>query len=179
MVATLAIAVAAGILIGLSLGALGGGGSILTVPALVYLLAVEPQSATSASLIIVGITSIIAAISHARARHVRWRAAAVFGILGSVTAFGGSILNRSVDPADLAARVRGTDDRRRRCDAAPHPARTRCRPTDTGPGRDRGNTPERRRGRHEAHESEDHRVAGSQAGRVRARRRLPHRISGE
>ncbi len=65
MVATLASAVAAGILIGLSLGALGGGGSILTVPALVYLLAVEPQSATSASLIIVGITSIIAAISHA------------------------------------------------------------------------------------------------------------------
>ncbi|WP_259468027.1 sulfite exporter TauE/SafE family protein [Rhodococcus sp. SBT000017] len=101
MVATLAIAVAAGILIGLSLGALGGGGSILTVPALVYLLAVEPQSATSASLIIVGITSIIAAISHARARHVRWRAAAVFGILGSVTAFGGSILNRSVDPQIL------------------------------------------------------------------------------
>ena len=101
MVATLAIAVAAGILIGLSLGALGGGGSILTVPALVYLLAVEPQSATSASLIIVGITSIIAAISHARARHVRWRAAVVFGILGSVTAFGGSILNRSVDPQIL------------------------------------------------------------------------------
>ncbi|MDZ7914468.1 sulfite exporter TauE/SafE family protein [Rhodococcus sp. NPDC078407] len=101
MIATLAIAVAAGILIGLSLGALGGGGSILTVPALVYLLAVEPQSATSASLIIVGITSIIAAISHARARHVRWRAAAVFGILGSVTAFGGSILNRSVDPQIL------------------------------------------------------------------------------
>ena len=101
MVAILAIAVAAGILIGLSLGALGGGGSILTVPALVYLLAVEPQSATSASLIIVGITSIIAAISHARARHVRWRAAVVFGILGSVTAFGGSILNRSVDPQIL------------------------------------------------------------------------------
>lgn len=101
MVATLAIAVAAGILIGLSLGALGGGGSILTVPALVYLLAVEPQSATSASLIIVGITSIIAAISHARARHVRWRAAAVFGLLGAGTAFGGSILNRSVDPQIL------------------------------------------------------------------------------
>ncbi|KSU51844.1 MULTISPECIES: sulfite exporter TauE/SafE family protein [unclassified Gordonia (in: high G+C Gram-positive bacteria)] len=101
MIATLAIAVAAGILIGLSLGALGGGGSILTVPALVYLLAVEPQSATSASLIIVGITSIIAAVSHARALHVRWRAAAVFGILGSVTAFGGSILNRSVDPQIL------------------------------------------------------------------------------
>src|SRR3546814_18745417 len=100
MVATLAIAVAAGIRIGLSLGALGGGGSILTVPALVYLLAVEPQSATSASLIIVGITSIIAAISHARARHVRWRAAGVFGIQGSVTAFGGSILHRSVDRSE-------------------------------------------------------------------------------
>ncbi|QXC46826.1 sulfite exporter TauE/SafE family protein [Rhodococcus qingshengii] len=101
MIATLAIAVAGGILIGLSLGALGGGGSILTVPVLVYLLSVEPQSATSASLIIVGVTSIIAAIGHARAGHVRWRAAIVFGLIGSLTAFAGSIANRSVDPQIL------------------------------------------------------------------------------
>lgn len=98
---TVAIAVACGVLIGLCLGALGGGGSILTVPVLVSLLHVGPQSATSASLIIVGITSVIAAVAHARGGHVRWRAAAVFGIIGSVTAFGGSILNRAVDPQVL------------------------------------------------------------------------------
>ena len=98
---TVVVAVACGILIGLCLGALGGGGSILTVPVLVSLLHVGPQSATSASLIIVGVTSVIAAIAHARGGHVRWKAAIVFGVIGSVTAFGGSILNRHVDPEVL------------------------------------------------------------------------------
>lgn len=98
---TVAIAIACGVLIGLCLGALGGGGSILTVPVLVSLLHVGPQSATSASLIIVGITSVIAAVTHARGGHLRWKAAAVFGIIGSLTAFGGSILNRAVDPQIL------------------------------------------------------------------------------
>jgi uncharacterized protein len=98
---TVAIAIACGVLIGLCLGALGGGGSILAVPVLVSLLHVGPQSATSASLIIVGITSVIAAVAHARSGHVRWKAAAVFGLIGSVTAFGGSILNRAVDPQIL------------------------------------------------------------------------------
>lgn len=94
---TVAIAIACGVLIGLCLGALGGGGSILTVPVLVSLLHLSPQSATCASLVIVGVTSVIAAVAHARGGHVRWRAAAVFGTLGSVTAFGGSIINRAID----------------------------------------------------------------------------------
>lgn len=97
----LTIAIVAGLGIGLALGTLGGGGSILTVPVLVSLLHVGPQSATSASLIIVGITSIIAAIAHARGGHVRWKAAFVFGLIGSVTAFAGSIANRAVDPQVL------------------------------------------------------------------------------
>lgn len=98
---TLTIAVVAGVLIGLSVGALGGGGSILTVPVLVSLLGVGPQSATSASLIIVGITSIIAAIAHAPGGQVRWKSAVVFGVVGALTAFGGSIANRAVDPQVL------------------------------------------------------------------------------
>jgi len=48
------LAIAAGLLIGASLGALGGGGSILTIPALVYLLGQSPHRATTASLIVVG-----------------------------------------------------------------------------------------------------------------------------
>jgi uncharacterized membrane protein YfcA len=98
---TVVVAIACGILIGLCLGVLGGGGSILTVPVLVSLLGVGPQSATSASLIIVGITSVIAAVAHARGGHVQWKAAAIFGVIGSLTAFGGSILNRAVDPQVL------------------------------------------------------------------------------
>lgn len=98
---TLTITIAAGILIGLSLGALGGGGSILTVPVLVYLLGVTPREATSASLIVVGLTAIIAAIVHGRAGRVRWRTAVVFGALGSLAAFFGSIANSAVNPQVL------------------------------------------------------------------------------
>ncbi len=71
-----------GVVIGLSLGALGGGGSILTVPVLVYALGQAPQEATTASLIIVGITGITAAVGHARAGRVQWRAAGIFAVLG-------------------------------------------------------------------------------------------------
>jgi uncharacterized protein len=92
------IAVVAGAVIGLSMGALGGGGSILAVPVLVYALYLDPQAATTASLVIVGVTALVAAISHARAGRVDWRAALVFGGLGIPASIGGSLLNRAVDP---------------------------------------------------------------------------------
>jgi len=60
------LAIALGLLIGLSLGALGGGGSILTVPVLVYAIGQSAQDATTGSLVIVGITSAVAAVGHAR-----------------------------------------------------------------------------------------------------------------
>lgn len=141
MFGTLVIAVAGGILIGLSLGALGGGGSILAVPVLVYLLAVGPQSATSASLIIVGITSIIAAIGHACAHHVRWRAAIAFGLIGSLTAFVGSVLNRAVDPqillmgfAALMIVAAGAMLRRARRERPSHPPTSSVGPKEVRPG---------------------------------------------
>jgi uncharacterized membrane protein YfcA len=83
------------------MGALGGGGSILAVPVLVYALYLDPQAATSASLIIVGVTATVAAISHARAGRVDWRAALIFGALGIPASIGGSMLNRAVDPQVL------------------------------------------------------------------------------
>jgi len=92
-----------GILIGLSLGALGGGGSILTVPALVYLLSQSPHGATTASLIIVGVTSIVGMALHLRAGRVRVRAGIVFGVLGAGGAFAGSRLSASIDPNALLA----------------------------------------------------------------------------
>ncbi len=90
-----------GLLIGLALGALGGGGSILTVPALVYVLGQDPQSATTSSLLIVGITSLLALIPHARAGHVRFGHGLMFGALGTAGAFAGSALSSHVAPQVL------------------------------------------------------------------------------
>lgn len=67
-------------LIGLSLGLIGGGGSILTVPVLVYLFGVEPVTATAYSLFIVGATSLAGAWPKYRDHLVNLRAAAVFGL---------------------------------------------------------------------------------------------------
>ena len=67
----LLVAIAAGLLIGLALGALGGGGSILAVPVLVYLLGQSPTQATTGSLVVVGLTSVVGAVAAQRAGHVR------------------------------------------------------------------------------------------------------------
>ncbi|WP_406829901.1 sulfite exporter TauE/SafE family protein [Pedococcus sp. KACC 23699] len=90
-----------GLLIGLALGALGGGGSILTVPALVYLLGQDPRTATTSSLLIVGVTSLIAVAPHARARHVRVGQGLAFGALGTAGSFAGSALASHVAPQVL------------------------------------------------------------------------------
>lgn len=68
----------ASIIIGLSLGLIGGGGSILAVPILVYLFKVNPQQATSYSLFIVGITSMIGSYSHYKLGNLKIKSALVF-----------------------------------------------------------------------------------------------------
>lgn len=83
------LAVALSVLVGLSLGLLGGGGSILMVPILVYVAGLDPKTAIATSLVVVGTTSAIAAGSHARAGRVRWRTALVFGLAGMVGAYSG------------------------------------------------------------------------------------------
>lgn len=74
----LVLALIAGALVGLALGGLGGGGSMLAVPALIYLLGFTAAQATTASLLIVTVTSLTALIAHARAGRVRWRTGALF-----------------------------------------------------------------------------------------------------
>lgn len=74
-------AVAAGALIGLSLGALGGGGSILAVPVLVYLLDQSPAQATTGSLVVVGVTSLVAAVAAQREGNVLLGRGLVFGLV--------------------------------------------------------------------------------------------------
>jgi hypothetical protein len=82
------IAVAA-LAMGLVLGLLGGGGSILTVPILVFLGGVPTKEAIATSLLIVAITSAFAVIQHARAGRVRWKTGALFGAVSMVGAFAG------------------------------------------------------------------------------------------
>jgi hypothetical protein len=97
------LALPVGVVIGLSLGALGGGGSILTVPALVYLLGQSPHGATMASLIIVGITALAGMVVHLRVGRVQVRAGLVFGALGAGGSYLGSRLSARVDPNLLLA----------------------------------------------------------------------------
>ena len=70
----------ASIIIGLSLGLIGGGGSILTIPILVYLFKIDPELATSYSLFIVGITAASGCISHYRMGNLKLKSALYFAI---------------------------------------------------------------------------------------------------
>ena len=78
---TLAIAVVAGTLIGLSLGALGGGGSVLAVPVLVYVLGQSATQATTGSLVVVGVTSLVGAITAYRSGNVLLGRGIAFGVV--------------------------------------------------------------------------------------------------
>jgi uncharacterized membrane protein YfcA len=78
---------AASVLIGLSLGLIGGGGSILTVPILVYFFHIGPVLATTYSLFVVGLTSSAGAISHYRKGNVNLNIALLFGIPSLVAVF--------------------------------------------------------------------------------------------
>ncbi|MEU6888221.1 sulfite exporter TauE/SafE family protein [Streptomyces viridosporus] len=82
----LILALVAGAVVGLALGGLGGGGSVLAVPALIYLLGFIPAEATTASLVIVTVTSLTALYAHARAGNVRWKAGAAFAAAGILPA---------------------------------------------------------------------------------------------
>jgi uncharacterized protein len=77
----------ASILIGVALGLIGGGGSILTVPVLVYLFAIEPVVATSYSLFIVGLTSGIGSVGYFKKGLVNIKTAIVFGIPSIIAVF--------------------------------------------------------------------------------------------
>lgn len=74
------IGFASAILIGVSLGLIGGGGSILTVPVLVYLIGISPVMATAYSLFIVGASSLVGAVRYAREQLVDFKTALLFGL---------------------------------------------------------------------------------------------------
>ena len=78
--------------IGVALGLLGGGGSILTVPILTYVLGMEPQQAITASLFVVGVTALVSMARHARAGNVAWRTGVRFGLAGMAGALLGGLV---------------------------------------------------------------------------------------
>ena len=89
--------------IGLSLGLLGGGGSILTVPLLVYGFGLETKTAMATSLLVVGVTSAVAAIPHLYKGHVCPRVGTVFGLAGMLGAYAGGSAARLVPGEALFA----------------------------------------------------------------------------
>lgn len=101
LVAVLAVAILAGIAIGLSLGALGSGGSILAVPVLVYLLDQSALEATTGSLVVVAGAAVMGAILAHRAGHVYVGRGLTFATLGVPGAALGATLSVQVDPAVL------------------------------------------------------------------------------
>lgn len=86
-----ALALVLSVLIGVSLGLLGGGGSILTTPILIYALGVEPKQAIATSLLVVCITSLSGMLQHARKGNVAWRTGLVFGAAGMAGAYLGGL----------------------------------------------------------------------------------------
>ena len=101
------LAIVLSVAIGVSLGLLGGGGSILTVPILVYVVGLETKSAIATSLFVVGATSLSAMVAHARAGRVRWRVGVSFGAASMVGAFAGGRLAHLLPSALLLAGFTG------------------------------------------------------------------------
>lgn len=90
-----------GLVVGLALGALGGGGSILAVPALVYVVGQTPQAATTTSLVVVALASLGGLVGHWRAGNVALVPGLVFGLAGIGGSFAGSHLNAALPPEVL------------------------------------------------------------------------------
>ena len=99
MIAALGLGLVTGILLGL----LGGGGSILAVPALVYGVGVPIAAAIPMSLVVVGLSSAAALIPRLRGGQIRWRIAGLFGATGAGAAFAGAAVNRLLEPRVILA----------------------------------------------------------------------------
>jgi hypothetical protein len=96
------LAVLSGGIVGLTLGVVGGGGSILAVPLLLYVVGIQsPHVAIGTSALAVSVNAFANLIAHSRAGNVKWPCAVVFGLSGVVGAFVGSTLGKLVDGQQL------------------------------------------------------------------------------
>jgi hypothetical protein len=100
----LAAGAVSGVLVGFSLGLIGGGGSVLAVPLLVYFVGVpEPHVAIGSSAVAVAVNALISLLNHARAGTIKWRCASVFALFGVLGACGGSTLGKLINGEKLLA----------------------------------------------------------------------------
>jgi len=100
----LALGLASGSLVGFSLGLIGGGGSILAVPLMIYLVGVpQPHVAIGTSAVAVGVNAAANLVQHARRGTVKWRCASVFAAAGVAGALVGSTLSKWMDGQRLLA----------------------------------------------------------------------------
>lgn len=97
------LSVLSGTLVGLSLGLIGGGGSILAVPLMVYVVGLPPHAAIGTSAVAVAVSALANLGGHARARTVKWPCALVFAISGVGGAAIGAQLGKRVDGQALLA----------------------------------------------------------------------------
>lgn len=88
------LAVALGLVVGIVIGGFGGGGGVLTVPLLVYVLGQSAQEATTGSVVIVGVTAAVGVL--ARRRGIAWRTGLALGAVGVPAAAVGTLLNQRV-----------------------------------------------------------------------------------
>lgn len=95
--------VALALFAGLALGLLGGGGSILTVPILVYAAHLEAKTAVATSLLVVGATAFAGLVPHAVAGRVQWKRGAIFGAAGMAGAYVGGRVAALLSPTILLA----------------------------------------------------------------------------
>lgn len=95
------VALILSLLVGTSLGLLGGGGSILTIPILKYVLGMDARAAIALSLLVVGTTSAAGLVQHARRGNVKWRIGILFGAAGMIGAYGGGRVAKHVPSAIL------------------------------------------------------------------------------
>ncbi|MHB1095643.1 MAG: sulfite exporter TauE/SafE family protein [Gemmatimonadaceae bacterium] len=121
-------------LIGLALGTLGGGGSILTVPVLVYVLGFDPKLAIAMSLPVVGTAALVGVLSHWRAGNVQLQTAAIFGSVAMVGSYTGArasvwfsgraqlLILGTVMVAAAVSMLRNAAETEPRDSAPPHPA---------------------------------------------------------
>src|SRR5579863_8822413 len=92
------LAILSGSAVGFSLGLIGGGGSILAVPLLLYVVGVtEPHVAIGTSALAVSVNAFVNLVGHWRAGTVKWRCAAVFAAAGTIGAAIGSSLGKVVE----------------------------------------------------------------------------------
>jgi uncharacterized membrane protein YfcA len=99
-----ALAVLSGSVVGFSLGLIGGGGSILAVPLLLYVVGVrDPHTAIGTSALAVAANAFANLLPHARAGNVRWKSAGIFAVAGALGAMLGSAVGKSIDGHKLLA----------------------------------------------------------------------------